>query len=480
MLKVANKPSINMTIVGFGQAGTRMADKFAEVKYTDGTPVYNCLALNSNDGDLLELQHVPRENRVSLNLGGLGKNPEHAMTILEENEEAKTKLKSFITDRIRPEDDLVLFFAGLGGGTGTSTIVKSINEFYDFHNKPLIAEELKKIQRSVDSSDFKTNLNKYKKLAFKKAQLKFVKIGVVATLPVRSDGPDVLRQVNTFANEIWKIAQNPTKGVAFVLFADNQYLYDKWSELGAKSKFENYRDYANSEIFNQIHEINIGTNSGGTSVTFDPKDFRRIIMEGTGMLVIGKDSKKMDEIQSGHDIKDMFIDAVNESTVHDKIKIEEKDEETGETVYAKVHHVGLLASISDRLSNIGSSFLDTAKNEITDILPLSGTVFSGYIIGRNNFNATVYTFYKTDALPTRLSKGLVKEYEEFQLKKRKITYKKDSIEQIAATNDEFDDLDIDLDDLGIEIEETESDTNNDDEINIDDLDLDDIDIDKLD
>ena len=49
-----------MTMVGFGQAGTRMVDKFAEYKHTDGTAVYNCLALNSNDGDLAELKHVPK------------------------------------------------------------------------------------------------------------------------------------------------------------------------------------------------------------------------------------------------------------------------------------------------------------------------------------------------------------------------------------------------------------------------------------
>ena len=49
-----------MTMVGFGQAGTRMVDKFAEYTHTDGTAVYNCLALNSNDGDLAELKMYQR------------------------------------------------------------------------------------------------------------------------------------------------------------------------------------------------------------------------------------------------------------------------------------------------------------------------------------------------------------------------------------------------------------------------------------
>ena len=80
-----NAPAINMTMVGFGQAGTRMADEFAKFKKEDGQSVYNCLALNSNDGDLDGLVHIPFRNRVSLELGGLGKNPEVAMSILEEN-----------------------------------------------------------------------------------------------------------------------------------------------------------------------------------------------------------------------------------------------------------------------------------------------------------------------------------------------------------------------------------------------------------
>lgn len=43
----------------------------------------------------------------------------------------------------------MLFFAGLGGGTGTSTIIKAIEEFSAFHNKPVIAEELKSMAMKI-------------------------------------------------------------------------------------------------------------------------------------------------------------------------------------------------------------------------------------------------------------------------------------------------------------------------------------------
>ncbi|MBP1931807.1 hypothetical protein J2Z37_001808 [Ammoniphilus resinae] len=466
-----NPPSINMTLVGFGQAGTRMVDRFAAITNKEGKAVYNTLALNSNDGDLRELKYVPIENQVSLKLGGLGKNPEKAISVLEENEGAKETLKEFITQRIRPEDELVLFFAGLGGGTGTSTLVKSIEEFYDHYNKPKIAKELKKIQSNTTPEDFKSNLQKYKVAAFKKAQESFVKIGVVVTLPVRSDGPDVLRQVNDFASRIWETAKNPAKGIAFVIFADNQYFYDQWKKLGSNSGSENYRDFANAEICSILHEINTGTNGGGTSVTFDPRDFRRIIMEGTGSLVIGKVERDVNQITNNRDLVSMFKQSIATSRVHDPIAIEEKDNETGEVTYSRVHHVGLLSVIDPKLSSLGSAFLDQAKDEIIENLPLEGTVFSGYLEEKNKFNCTVYTFFKTQALPTRLSKGLVEEYEEFKAKQRSISYKSETIQQIAATSNDDLDIDIDLEDLGIQLEEDK---------NLDDMEIDDIDIDNLD
>ena len=61
-----NEIAVNMTMVGFGQAGTRMADEFAKIKNANGQSVYNCLALNSNDGDLDGLEHIPSVNKVSL------------------------------------------------------------------------------------------------------------------------------------------------------------------------------------------------------------------------------------------------------------------------------------------------------------------------------------------------------------------------------------------------------------------------------
>ena len=470
-----NEPAINMTMVGFGQAGTRMVDVFAKYKKTDGQSVYNCLALNSNDGDLEGLENVPASNRVSLQLGGLGKNPELAMSILEENETAKEKLKAFIRERVRPNDDLVLFFAGLGGGTGTSTVVKAIEEFFEHNNKPFIAREFEKIKQEVAPNELRADPKKYARQAIIRAEKHFVKIGVIVTLPLRADGPDALRQVNNFAQRIWEIAKNPSKGIAFVIFADNQKFYDEFNALpeNERKDIDNYRDYGNEKIAEVLHELNTATTGGGTAVTFDSADFRRIILENTGSLVINKLTKSSKLISNGNDVKDMFMDSIQGSVLHQPIQLKE---ENGQV--AKVHHVGLLG-VLDQSKPVGSAFIDDARVEIANYLPLKGTVFTGYLEEKNDFSVSVYTFFKANALPERLAVGLVQEHNSFMEKHQSIQFKDASITSIEAVADE--DFDIDLSDFGIEIDspETKSTNNNkkveeDMDITLDEIDLSDL------
>lgn len=463
-----NEVAVKMTMVGFGQAGTRMVDKFAEYKHTDGTSVYNCLALNSNDGDLAELKNVPTSNQVSLKLGGLGKNPERAVKVLESNDEAKEKLKEFITERVRPTDELVLFFAGLGGGTGTSTIIKAIEEFSAFHNKPIIAEELKSMAMKIPREELIANQQRYAKIAFNNAieRKDFIKMGIVVTLPVRADGPDVLRQVNKFSQEIWKLANDPAKGVAFVVFADNQHFYDEFKGLNENEKkgIANSRDYANQRIGEIIHELNTASNGAGTSVILDSQDFKRILLEKTGCLVINKISRNMNQIENSKEIVDMFSESLKGSSFHHPIELVKKNDD-GELEASKVHHFGMLA-ILDEQKNIDDSFMDDAKVEVTNTLPINGTVFNGYLISKNDFMGSVYTFYKTDALPSRLSKGLVEEFNEFKEKQNQIQFKKSQISTIEM-QDQDDDFSInfgDYIDMGTSNEEPSADAENDEEL----------------
>ena len=257
----------------------------------------------------IELKFIDPANRISLDLGGLGKNPERAMKILVNDEKVQSKMYNFISKKLRVQDDLVLFVAGLGGGTGTSTIVKAIEDFHDIHNKPKIKAVIEAMIDKFGIDAYKENETEFNKRAFKIAEEQFIKVGVIACLPLRQDGPDVLRQVNHFATEIWDLANDIKKSVAFVMFPDNQYFYDAFKALPQikKIQFDNYRDYANYEIASTLHEINTATTQGGTSVVMDAQDLKRALIERKGCLILSKRELASDVAETSNEISNFSI-----------------------------------------------------------------------------------------------------------------------------------------------------------------------------
>lgn len=445
---ITNKPALEMTLVGFGQAGSRIVDVLAKYQTDEGIQTYNCLALNSNDGDLKDLRNIDPKNRVSLELGGLGKNPEKAEKILNNNEKVQAQMKNFVSKKIGVKDDLVIFFAGLGGGTGTSTIIKAIEDFHEHHNKPKIKQVLQAMITKFGEETYKGNETEFNKRAFKIAEEQFVKIGVVACLPVRNDGPDVLRQVNKFAQKIWALANDPTKGISFIMFPDNQFFHDVFKGLPPAKKIDvdNYRDYANLQIAETIHEINTAANQGGTSVVLDAQDLKRAWTEHKGCLVLSKQELPSVKIDSAVEIANLFQKSLTNSNLHEPLEL--LKEEDGKTSVSKVHHVGLLATIDYKKDYGNGSFIESATDHLHETLPINGTVFSGFVKEKNEGMVTVYSFYKADALPGRLSKGLLEEYNEFIERNKSVTFASTNIEAIEdSTVDSLDGLT--LEDLGL-------------------------------
>lgn len=444
---ITSEPALNMTIVGFGQAGSRIADVFAKYQTAAGEQAYNCLALNSNDGDLKELRFIDPNNRVSLNLGGLGKNPEKAVKMLARDEKVQAKMHDFINKKISVKDDLVLFIAGLGGGTGTSTIVKAIEDFHEQHNTSKIKAVLQAMIKQFGEEVYKQNETEFNKRAFKIASEQFVKVGVIACLPLRTDGPDVLRQVNAFATQIWELAKNPMKGISFVMFPDNQFFYDAFKALPQlqKEHFDNYRDYANEQIAGTLHEINTAATQGATSVVLDSEDLKRALTEHHGCLVLSKQEVQSEKVESAADITSLFKMTLASSNMHSPVELVKDDG------VVKVHHVGLLASIDSKKNYGNGSFIEGATEHLHELLPISGTVFSGYVREKNENMVTAYSFYKANVLPGRLVKGLVTEYKEFMERNKTTMYAGTSfIEKIEIEDDGFGDLsleDLNLDDF---------------------------------
>ncbi|KZD63360.1 hypothetical protein [Bacillus cereus] len=455
-----SEPAINFTCIGLGQAGGRMVDEFAKIK-NGGKSVYNCLALNSNKGDLKELKHILPANQICLSsLGGFGKNPQKAIEILDKNDDIRQELRDFISNRVRPADDCVLIFAGFGGGTGTSTLIKAIEDFFEEHNKPVLLEALKEIETEVGTQVLRSNLKEYMLEATKRAEDKLLKVGIVIAQPLESDGLDVLRQVHTFNQKVWKLVQDPMKGIPFVTYLDNEQFYNEFEALTEEERdflqVNNFRDYGNKKFCQIFHELNTAPTVGGTSVVLDKQDFRRLILEHRGCLVINKISKPLDEVLNEKVIEKMFVETVEHSAFHEDISLISVEKVNGEEkqIAKKVYHLGILAVLAkDKEKEFSSNFIDRARKEISSKLPITGTFFSGFISGYTSFQTHTYAVYKTNALPRRVEKGIVEELGNQVQRFKNMEFQKTEFEQIGDFAFLAEDDPIDFEGFGLEKED---------------------------
>ncbi|WP_172967094.1 tubulin/FtsZ family protein [Halosegnis rubeus] len=113
---------MKLAMIGFGQAGGKVLDKFLEYDKRSGSDIVRAaVAVNSAKADLMGLEHVPKENRVLIGQArvkghGVGADNELGAEIAEEDiDEVQGAIDSIPVHEV----DAFLVLAGLGGGTGS-------------------------------------------------------------------------------------------------------------------------------------------------------------------------------------------------------------------------------------------------------------------------------------------------------------------------------------------------------------------------
>jgi cell division GTPase FtsZ len=126
---------MKLAMIGFGQAGGKILDKFLEYDKRHGSGIVRAgVAVNTAKADLMGLEHVPQENRVLIGQSrvkghGVGADNELGAEIAEEDiDEVQGAIDSIPVHEV----DAFLVIAGLGGGTGSG-------------GSPVIAKHLKRI-----------------------------------------------------------------------------------------------------------------------------------------------------------------------------------------------------------------------------------------------------------------------------------------------------------------------------------------------
>jgi len=126
---------MKLAMIGFGQAGGKIVDKFLEYDEKTGSGIVrSAVAVNTAKADLLGLERVPQENRVLIGQArvkghGVGADNELGAEIAEEDID---EVQGAIDNIPVHEIDAFLIVAGLGGGTGSG-------------GSPVLAKHLKRI-----------------------------------------------------------------------------------------------------------------------------------------------------------------------------------------------------------------------------------------------------------------------------------------------------------------------------------------------
>ena len=126
---------MKLAMIGFGQAGGKIVDKFLEYDQRTGSDIVrSAVAVNSAKADLMGLDKVPKDNRVLIGQSrvkghGVGADNELGAEIAEEDID---EVQGAIDNIPVHEVDAFLIVAGMGGGTGSG-------------GAPVLAKHLKRI-----------------------------------------------------------------------------------------------------------------------------------------------------------------------------------------------------------------------------------------------------------------------------------------------------------------------------------------------
>jgi cell division GTPase FtsZ len=127
--------TMKLAMIGFGQAGGKVVDKFLEYDETRGTEIVRAaVAVNTAKADLMGLEKIPNDQRVLIGQSrvkghGVGADNELGAEIAEEDiDEIQGAIDSIPVHEV----DAFLIIAGLGGGTGSG-------------GAPVLAKHLKRI-----------------------------------------------------------------------------------------------------------------------------------------------------------------------------------------------------------------------------------------------------------------------------------------------------------------------------------------------
>ncbi|TVY07311.1 plasmid replication protein [Paenibacillus cremeus] len=223
MRNLLNRNDLNLSLkfgfLGLGMGGCSIAYECASIRttITNNHNPYTALLINTNEVDLRKFKESSNVRKLQLSgyEKGAGRDIEIGEAAFKQHKELiQREAIEHFADR-----DFVWVTGGLGGGTGTGSILEAIRMLY--------------------ASGFKN------------------RCGLMITLPRDNEGSKVIEN----ALERLQMLAKAMNNLGCILVVDNQKLYNDFIKEQPEASISEYLDYSNKYIATTLHEINVVTAS---------------------------------------------------------------------------------------------------------------------------------------------------------------------------------------------------------------------------
>lgn len=377
--------SLRFGFLGLGMGGSSIAAACAEIStnITNDRFPYTSLLVNTNTVDLDKIEaRNPNTKKLVIGSGkGAGRNIQLGEEMFKaSSDEIVSELKKQFGNT-----DFVWIVAGLGGGTGTGSVIEAI--------------------RLLMTSGF----NK--------------RFGLILTLPRVNEGQTVLNN----ALQRLQMINKAMSGLGSIILVDNQKLYDYFSKSKPNVSVAEYLQFSNRFVAETLHELNVVTSSFKPvgENHFDSSEFENLI-KTPGVLHFARFTSKAHEIDAAQSLSHIgrLKEQIENGVLSDGYNLTKSSRLA----------VSILANqvTANRLYNF--EFANAIENEINDIAPLANEKPIAQYVYQSKEANEVY-FYAVFAglqLPKRVGE-LVQE--NVRLTKLQQSSQEDSEDIFAAMNE---------------------------------------------
>jgi tubulin-like protein CetZ len=230
--KIVKKKSIKMGIIGSGQAGSRLAETFAELGY-------NAVAINTAKQDLEQIK-LPEVNKLFLDysIGGASKDQSIGHDAAQMH---KDSIYELVKDKLGDSQVFVLCFS-LGGGSGggsASTLVDVLSIF----EKPIV---------------------------------------VITVLPMLNEDAQTKSNALDTLSNLSKMVQNKT--IHNLIVADNTKIESIFADVGQLD----FYSVSNAAICEPLDVFNTYSAMSSKVKSLDGMELLKILIDGEGLSLMGQ------------------------------------------------------------------------------------------------------------------------------------------------------------------------------------------------